>query len=78
MSQVTAHILLEDTKLDSVLADQIQRAPSKSDVLFLEASIDALQRARDELKMYMDSGASFNVDAYDRALKEVEYLADCT
>jgi len=73
---MAAYALAEHTSLDRVLSEQINNAPTKADFLHLNAPIEVVQKARDELKDYIGSGAQYNKDAFYLILKEVEYLAD--
>lgn len=73
---MSAYALVECTKLNKDLVEQINNAPSKVEILYLEAPIEVLQRAQVELKEFMESGAEFNTEAYSQILKEVEYLAN--
>ena len=75
ISQMSAYALLDHASLDLDLAEQIKSASSKAEKLYLFSSIESLQKARDELKAYMESNTDYNEEAYKLILKEVEFLA---
>ncbi|WP_145107489.1 hypothetical protein [Gimesia panareensis] len=72
---MTALTIADLTDLDAALVEQIHAAPSKADILYLEAPIEVLQKARDELFAWAKSHSGTDSDAFDYILKEINYLA---
>ena len=76
ISLMSALVVLDHIDKNSSLAKQIESVNSKATTLYLEAPIEQLQNALKSIKVFMNSGAEYNKNAYEYIIKEVGYLAD--
>lgn len=72
---MAAYTIADLTDLDAELVERIYALPSKADTFDLNAPIEVLQKARDELNELIKTNAEYNTAVYNEILKEIDYLA---
>jgi hypothetical protein len=74
-SALTASILFEHCKNSESLAKQMNKIPSKAQVVFLDVSKTELLTALRNLREFMDLNQNTENVIYTSTLREIEYFA---